>query len=397
MPAIQSMVTPIFVTSGAPISVNNATTEYMTFGSMSPITWGTSFYVSPISTAGNVSDLHVTLEGSGWTAGASWTYTLVKNGSPTALTVTFDSNQVYVSDTSHSVTVAPGDLLTWAAIPSGTPTAPTNLIMSCVFTSTQASETFLIGGSNTGTPSNTAVNYASFGALDNAQNAAEAIVAALCAVGGVVDKLYVTLSGAPGAGTSYAYELIKNGSPTGITCTVADTNTSGSDLSHSISIAPGDTISIASTPTNTPTARKFTASLRLVPTVPGESPIFAYASGPSSIATRWFRPMGYVGNAFSSATSLGEGYVPRNCTIKKVYTSLSTAPGAGKSRTVRSYKNAGYGSLSAQVTDSATTASDTSNSDSLVIGDALYIACDVAGTPASLTWLKVGAVIYVAP
>src|SRR5437868_13471187 len=53
--------------------------------------------------------------------------------------------------------------------------------------------------------------------------------------GGTLNNFSVTVTTAPGAGTSYAFTLIKNGVDTAITANIADTATASNDLTHSVS------------------------------------------------------------------------------------------------------------------------------------------------------------------
>lgn len=67
-------------------------------------------------------------------------------------------------------------------------------------------------------------------------------------VAGTVSNFYVILNGSPGNNHWYTFVVRKNGADTPVTCTIAGTNTTGSDLTHSVSFAAGDYISIMVTP-----------------------------------------------------------------------------------------------------------------------------------------------------
>jgi hypothetical protein len=83
-------------------------------------------------------------------------------------------------------------------------------------------------------------------------------------VSGNISNFYVVLDVSPGSGKSYTFVVRKNGVDTSITCTISDTNTTGSDLTHSVSFTAGDYISICVIPSaGSPTAAlmRWTASL----------------------------------------------------------------------------------------------------------------------------------------
>jgi hypothetical protein len=65
---------------------------------------------------------------------------------------------------------------------------------------------------------------------------------------GNVSNFYVVLNGSPGSGKSYTFVVRKEGLDTPVTCTISGTDTIGSDLTHSVSFAAGDYISIMVTP-----------------------------------------------------------------------------------------------------------------------------------------------------
>src|SRR5689334_12075093 len=70
-------------------------------------------------------------------------------------------------------------------------------------------------------------------------------------IGGALtlSNFYMLLDVAPGAGTSYTFTVMKNGSATALTVTISDAATTATDSTHSVSFAAGDTVSIQSQPT----------------------------------------------------------------------------------------------------------------------------------------------------
>jgi len=69
-----------------------------------------------------------------------------------------------------------------------------------------------------------------------------------------IKDLYVLLPSAPGAGKSYTFSLMVNGSAAGPTVTISDTDTSGSDTSTAgVVVLSTDTLSVRVVPSGTPT------------------------------------------------------------------------------------------------------------------------------------------------
>lgn len=329
--------------------------------------------------------------------GKSLTFTLFKNSSATALTCTISDNNLTASDVAHSVTVAVGDLLAWEQAPSGTPATSTNIVISAKFVGSVAGESPIYAGGNITSMATGAASYSPL-CTNGSWGATEAVVSSLASPPGVIDKLYVLLTGTPGSAKSYALTLYKNGSPTALTCTVSDLGTSANDTTHSVTVAAGDTLSIESVPSGTPTARLANIGMRFVPTTAGESMISVSGVAPSQSASRWYRPNEGTGNGQTTAATTIESIAPVAFTLKNLYTAMSTAAGSAKSRTSRSYINAGYGTLTAAMSGTSQVSNnDTTHTDSLVQGDAFWMATDPASTPAAVTWYKIGGTVYIAP
>ena len=103
------------------------------------------------------------------------------------------------------------------------------------------------GGSNLGASS---THYVGVGVT----NTNEAVSQVPAPRSGTLGNLYVKLGNSPGTGKSYAFTVRVGGSDQTITITVSDSATTGSDTSHTVSVAAGDLICIKSAPTGTPTA-----------------------------------------------------------------------------------------------------------------------------------------------
>jgi len=85
-------------------------------------------------------------------------------------------------------------------------------------------------------------------------------------VAGTVSDFYVTLDGSPGNNRWYTFVVRKNGADTSVTCTISGTDTTGFDLTNSVSFAAGDYISIMSTPSAAnPTGRSMLWTAKFSP------------------------------------------------------------------------------------------------------------------------------------
>jgi hypothetical protein len=83
-----------------------------------------------------------------------------------------------------------------------------------------------------------------------------------------LSSLVVRVPAAPGNGTSHVYTVMKAGVATTVTCTIANTATSCSDLVNSSIFAADNEFSIRMAPTSNPAAGSVTSaswSIRLTP------------------------------------------------------------------------------------------------------------------------------------
>lgn len=71
----------------------------------------------------------------------------------------------------------------------------------------------------------------------------------------VLKNFYVELGGAPGAGTSWILTVTVNEVDSALVVTISDTDTTGSDTTHTVSVSPGDRIAIKASKTGSPAAQ----------------------------------------------------------------------------------------------------------------------------------------------
>lgn len=390
------MDTPLVGYSSSANTPSTSATNYIWLDSQNS-TWNATETArnAVIAIAGTISKLYV-LHQTAPGGAASYAYTIMKNGVATALTCTVSAAGTTAVDTSNSFSVVAGDLLSLRAVPSSTPTAPGNLTWTTMFTG-GVGESVLMGGTN-GAISNTVTNYGSMQAFSNAANwnATEVNVSSVMPTAGVIKNLQVYSPVAPAAGKSYAYTIMKNGSTTAVTCTMANTATTASDTSNTVTYAAGDTISIQAVPTGTPTAATPRFSVQWAPTTDGESLLLFGSSTNMLNAGANYEVAAGLGLSSWTATEANRKIVLQTCTVKKLFVIASGTPGVATSYTISPRKNSASTSITAQIANLATTANDTSNTSSFTQGDTLGLESTPAGTPTARA-LQAGMVMYIAP
>lgn len=234
--------------SGGTFSNSSTTAIYPLSGAAPGTTGGTR--IDSLPDGGTIDKLYVSSTAPG--TGTSYDYSLAKNGVVTALTWHDADTATDGSDTTHSVTVAAGDDVTFWAAPTGTPTASTatfgvRYVLNTVgaypimatgkIISDSATVTTFYpasGGNNTGSTTESNVQH-----ISDSQT---------------ITKMVVKLTFAPGAGKSRTFTLRRNGVDV-LACPVTDTNTTNTTpCTGSIAINDNDLLSVSDVPTGSPTA-----------------------------------------------------------------------------------------------------------------------------------------------
>jgi hypothetical protein len=184
-------------------------------------------------------------------AGTSITYTIYVNGATTALTKTIADAET-TGNVVADVDIAAGDRITYyMETASGAPTYPSVKVGIC-FESTVDGEFIIPTSSGTAVLSTSAARYlAPWGGTNWLESALWAMYASPMTIKGI----YAALSIDPGTSPdSYQIDLYKDGVASGLTTTIVADNTTGYDISHTASVLFTNTIGIAITPLNTPSA-----------------------------------------------------------------------------------------------------------------------------------------------
>jgi len=198
-------------------------------------------------------------------AGSAYTgahaYTLFKNGVAQSLTATLTNpaGGGGASDTTNSVAVVAGDLVSLRIVTTGTPVS-TPVSHAMKFTPTTDGYSFL-SSSQINSNSASAANYNQILGADTTWNATEnqrfSITQAMTITG-----MYGSIGVAPGAGKSVAHTYRNAGVSSAATLSYV-TNTTANITGLSISVASGASSGILSTPTGTPTATTLKSGLQV--------------------------------------------------------------------------------------------------------------------------------------
>lgn len=311
----------------------------------------------------------------------SQTYSLVQNGSTSALTVTITGTSLSGSDLSNSVSYVSGDNISLRAAPTGTP-AVDNPLWCIRQTATNLQALF---GVNTNNVSTTSANFNGLQSA-GAWNGGESNVYSVLPTGGVLKNLYVRISGAASGGTAhYTFALMRNGTAQALTTDISGAATAGTDTTNNFSAVAGDTVSIRCTPAGTPTARNVAWSCSFQPTSDGESVIlYGDQSNPSTTLTQYEQPQGKASGVWS-ATETDRQMIVGSSTLTAFYVKLSAAPSGTASRTLTVRKNSSATALSITISGANTTGNISGQGISTADFDSLSVEDVPSGTPAPAT------------
>lgn len=195
---------------------------------------------APVSTPGTLTNLYVKLTAAPGAAasGKSVRVRLMKNGAPTALTLTLLETATSANITTN-VTVAAGDVFAFEITPTATPTAA-RCLATMAFTPTTLGQSIQSGVTNTAIAQNL-TRYDDLSGASAAVAAASrlnASFAAACVLR--LRYLYVLSETAPAGVQTHITSIDKNAAATGITATVTGAATTANDITNTTTCAQGD-------------------------------------------------------------------------------------------------------------------------------------------------------------
>ena len=333
-----------------------------------------------IPTNGTISNLSVVLSAAP-SSTYSRTVTLYKNGVSTLLSVTISAAATSGVDSTHSITVAPGDYVALYTSVSGTPATAT-LKWGSIFTGTNAGESVVIAIGPYIQSSST--YYMGLTGWAANPTTTENYSMMPCPTAGVLRSLYVydfVATGSPNTSNVY---LRKNGANTALTLSFS-ANVVGltTDISDSVTVAAGNLLDLSVTGSSVSTAY-IGISMVFAPTTAGES-IHLVAGQLSRTSTSG---EGYQG--ISATETSNQVLCPVACKAYNLYVQVETVSNISSTITL---DDNGSGTALTVTLSSASSGNDTSDKPAIAANDLLSVAHSSLGT----YYQMIGYVLYVAP
>lgn len=239
---------------------------------------------------------------------------------------------------------------------------------------------FLLSGT-ADDPATGATEYSSLlGDGDNIWQETEANRESVIPIAGKLSNFQAGVRIAPNAGKSWTFTIRKNNEDTDLSVVISNTSVISPLDTDEVAVAAGDKVAIKAVPSGTPTAAKAVYwTCQFTPDTDGETILLSNSGGIN---------LGGYYTLIGAKPATGyeiraQTLFPTAGTLKKFYVELTTAPGAGKSRTFTIRKNGEATSLVVTISNSATTGSDTDPAHNITIGagDKVTIEDTSMGTP----------------
>ena len=197
-----------------------------------------------------------------------------------------------------------------------------------------------------------------------------------------IKSFFCSVGTAPGVGKSWSFTLVDNAVDTALVCTIADANTTGSDLSDTVTSGAGRTYSYKSVPSGTPTAPVTVGFSILFSCGANVSPIFG-GTRATTMATGATEYHSIMENAAGGATLANKDQViPTGGALSKMYVELTGTPGGTATYAFTLLKNDITQTMLCTVLSGATTCSDLANpAISFTAGDLVALQDTPALTP----------------
>lgn len=241
-----------FLGNSRAAQLDTSATEYVAFGGTPPGTTESLKRVV-VPTGGTVKNFRVRLAAAPG-VGKSRTFTVVKNGTDTAIVATIADAATTGSDLTHTVSFSAGDEISVKSVPTSTPAASV-VGFGAVFLATVDGEGVIFGANNNSTINDgTNASYALLNgtSVSNTESASFQSVGLAC----TLQKLYVVVSVAPGNTKTLTFDTRINSASPSNDLSVAITGaatTTGNDTTHTVTVAAADLMGLRVVPTSSPT------------------------------------------------------------------------------------------------------------------------------------------------
>lgn len=332
--------------------------------------------------------------------GKSFTFTLVKNGTDTALTITIAGAATTGQDITSTVNVVAGDLLYWRCTPGATLSTTSQQRFSVEFDATNDYESgyaSLEGINTTQTWRGSVFSAGQWNTSNIGIGAMEVVGAA-----GNLTELYYNLAVAPGSTDSYEFALYINGTKqdgagatTDTRVTITGSATTGS-WTGSIALTPGDWVILQSIPTGGPVSTTVGYASKFVATTDGESQFCAVtffnlptSGGPYFSAPHW---NSLTWSATETDVDVRSSAVSA-CVLRDMRVRLSSTVVIGPITFTVRLNGAGAGP-SITLAATSQTGSDLTNSASVSAADMITLGYSLAASPGGARFASIGLVMY---
>lgn len=357
------------------------------FGGNSSNTWvtSTSWRRSLFRIAGTITKFRVKVNVDP-TAAGSYSFTLFKNGSATGTLSVTISNGVLEATTSSSMSIAANDDLQIRCTVTGTPVAFTVASWCFMFEPTVNKRFIISGGTGNGTGDVITTEYQPAWGGHTWGTTLAVTKATMIPLDATIRSWRIEMTASQGATRVMKYYIYKNGVQEA--SSELELTSSSMEISGlSIDVVPGDYLSIVCITTGTAGGSAIFGcwGIELEADIDGESMIAGTGSSVSTTATQYWaitNSSAIAADTVEADRTMVAGVVER-FTLSDLYIRLTTAPGTGNTRTFTIRKNSGAGTLSAVVSGTSLTGSDTSNADVFDDGDLISLQSTLTVTPAA--------------
>jgi len=286
-------------------------------------------------TAGSFRRLVITSDQAPGT-GNTYTLTVMRNGSATALSATITGNTLSGSNLTDIASFNAGDIITIRAVPTGSPPQAPRFRWGIEFNSVAFDESIILGGLHTEVSRNNATQYSSLIGGDT-WDTVEVNKVFVVPKAGVLKKLTglfidgnTKLPAGPGTGNTKTFTVMKNGVATALSVGLTGSTSVATDSTNVIQVVPGDLISLQLVHSGPGSGnREARWGCVFVPDVVGEFIVPHQGFAPSTTQTSY---MSICGSDATWNTSTADRLMGSYATsFKRMYVKLENAPGNGKS------------------------------------------------------------------